>query len=63
MINGFSNIMQKSGTFGDPYIQSDLAGQKSCKLCDFHRMLQRILSIAGTEFHASRSLISSGWIP
>ena len=45
MINGFTNIMKKSGTFGHTHIHTDLSCNKSGKLCNFNRMSQSILTI------------------
>ena len=54
MVDGFSDIMQKSGTFCHADIHTDLTCQKSGKLCHLDGMFQCILSITGTELHPSQ---------
>ena len=53
MVDRFSYIMEKSGSLGHPYIDSDLTRKQSCQLGNFNRMLQCILSVTCTELHAS----------
>ena len=48
--------MKKSGPLRHSDVQTDLTGQKSCKLRNLNGMLQRVLTIAGPEFHPSKEL-------
>ena len=54
MVDGFTDIMQQSGTFCHADIHTDLTCQKSGKLCHLDGMFQCILSITGTELHTSK---------
>ena len=56
MIDGFADVVQKSGPFGKPHIAPALTGHKARQLSDFHGMTKRVLTVRGTEPHPSQQL-------
>jgi hypothetical protein len=49
VIDGFADIMEQSCALRNSHIHSALRCKKTCKMSDFDRMIQSILTITGTE--------------
>ena len=52
-VNGFTNVMKKSGTFSKTGIDTNFGCQKTTELCNFNRVFQSVLTITGTELHTT----------
>ena len=53
MVDGFSDIMQKTCTLGCLDIESEFCGHKTGELCYLDGMLKDVLTVAGTISHTS----------
>ena len=56
VIDGLSNVMQKPGSLRQPDIDSNLRSKQTGKMRHLNGVLQRILTVAGSELHSSQQL-------
>ena len=60
MVNSLADIMQQAGTFSQNNVNTKLRSHYTCQVSNLNRMVQHILTIAGTIFQAAQQLNQFG---